>query len=69
MSFALSKWPHLHRAYAVTVPFILILAVCTYVITDESETKGLGGGQGGGRSGGRKVLHGGTIGGESTRLA
>ena len=25
--FALSKWPHLHRAYLVTVPFILILAV------------------------------------------
>ena len=27
MGFALSKWPHLHRAYVVTVPFILILAV------------------------------------------
>ena len=29
VGFALSKWPHLHRAYVVTVPFILILAVCT----------------------------------------
>ena len=28
VGFALSKWPHLHRAYVVTVPFILILAVC-----------------------------------------
>ena len=27
MSFALSKWPHLHKAYVVTVPFIQILAV------------------------------------------
>ena len=27
VGFALSKWPHLHRAYVVTVPFILILAV------------------------------------------
>ena len=27
MGFALSKWPHLHRAYLVSVPFILILAV------------------------------------------
>ena len=29
-SFALSKRPHLHRAYVVTVPFILILAVLMY---------------------------------------
>ena len=27
VGFALSKWPHLHRAYVVTMPFILILAV------------------------------------------
>ena len=27
MGFACLNWPHLHRAYVVTVPFILILAV------------------------------------------
>ena len=27
IDFDLSKWPHFHRAYVVTVPFILILAV------------------------------------------
>ena len=27
VGFALSKWSHLHRAYVVTMPFILILAV------------------------------------------
>ena len=27
MGFARLNWPHLHRAYAMTVPFILILAV------------------------------------------
>ena len=27
VDFALSKWPHLHRAYLVTVPFDLILSV------------------------------------------
>ena len=32
--FALSKWPHLHKAYAVTVPFILILALWTCHIWD-----------------------------------
>ena len=32
VGFALSKWPHLHRAYVVTVPFILILAV--YVLRE-----------------------------------
>ena len=26
-SYALSKWPHLYRAYVVNVPFILILSV------------------------------------------
>ena len=28
LGFALSNGPHLHRAYLVTVPFDLILAVC-----------------------------------------
>ena len=27
VGFTLSNWPHLHKAYVVTVPFILILAV------------------------------------------
>ena len=31
VGFALSKWPHLHRAYVVTVPFILILAVYVFM--------------------------------------
>ena len=30
IGFALLKWPHLHRVYLVTVPFILILAVYAY---------------------------------------
>ena len=33
MGFALSKRPHLHGAYVVTVPFILILAVLHYLVT------------------------------------
>ena len=30
--FALSKWPHLHRAYLVTVPEYLSLAVAMRVL-------------------------------------
>ena len=35
--FALSKWPHLHRAYLVTVRFHLILAVHSVDICSESK--------------------------------
>ena len=31
VGFSFSKLPHLHRAYVVTVPFILILAVSTQI--------------------------------------
>ena len=33
MVFACLNWPHLHRAYVVTVPFILILAVQPWTFT------------------------------------
>ena len=37
VSFDLSKWPHLHRAYVVTVSFILILASC--ILSNQADLK------------------------------